>query len=203
MSKAIVLLSGGQDSTTCLFWAKQRFCEVEAITFDYGQRHKVEVDIAGRVAELAELPHKVFHIDTFRALGGNSLVDASREISQSPGTLPNTFVPARNYILLGFAANYAYQRGVHDLVIGVNQIDYSGYPDCRDDSIRSVQTALINCLDYQIRIHAPLLWLDKPKIASLAEELGCLDIIRELSHSCYQGVPGGCGECPACKLRIR
>jgi len=205
--KALVVLSGGQDSTTCLYWALQRFGRgsVRALTFDYGQRHRVELESASRVAEHAGVPQETLPIDTFRALGGSSLTSddlAPGGRSERSPDLPNTFVPGRNLVFLTFAAAYAWQRGIGDLVTGVAQTDYSGYPDCREGTIEKLEDAICAGMEADIRIHTPLMHLSKKETVELAAELGALDALA-LSHTCYNGDRPPCGRCEACRLRAR
>jgi 7-cyano-7-deazaguanine synthase len=204
-SKAVVVLSGGQDSTTCLYWALERFGEkgVEALTFDYRQRHRIELECAGNVAEFARVAHTTLPIDTFAALGGNALTDAGIEVEETPDTgLPNTFVPGRNLVFLTFAAAYAWQRGVTDLVTGVAQTDYSGYPDCRQETIDALTNALNLGMEREFTIHTPLMNLSKKETVEMARDLGALDAMA-LTHTCYNGQRPPCGECPACRLRAK
>lgn len=204
-SKAVVVLSGGQDSTTCLYWALQRFGvgQVEALTFDYGQRHRIELDCAGRVAKHAGVSHTTLPIDTFAALGGNALTDSTIAVEETSGNrLPNTFVPGRNLIFLTFAAAFALQRGIADLVSGVAQTDYSGYPDCRRDTIDALQRALDLGMEHTFTIHTPLMHLSKKETVELARDLGALDAMG-LTHTCYNGQRPPCGKCPACLLRAK
>jgi len=207
MSQALVLFSGGQDSTTCLYWALHRFGagQVAAVTFDYGQRHRIELACAARVAARADVPHTVLPIDTFAALGGNALTDPA--ITVQPGVdartrLPNTFVPGRNLIFLTFAAALAYQRGIHHLVTGVAQTDYSGYPRCRQATLQALEQTLRLGLDYEITLHTPLMFKSKAETVLLARDLGALPALAD-THTCYNGVYPPCGECPACQLRAR
>ncbi len=205
--QALVVLSGGQDSTTCLYWAIQKFGHdaVRALTFDYGQRHRIELESAAAIAELAGVAQETLPIDTFRALGGNSLLDADMEpgspAEQAPD-LPNTFVPGRNLIFLTFAAAYAWQRGIRTLVTGVAQTDYSGYPDCREHTIAALEKAVSAGMDADITIHTPLMHLSKKETVELAVEVGALDALA-LSHTCYYGKRPPCGRCDACRLRAR
>ncbi len=205
--KALVVLSGGQDSTTCLYWAIDRFGpgNVETVTFDYGQRHRVELECAARVAEFAGVPNRILPIDTFAALGGDALTDEAvaveAEVDAATG-LPNTFVPGRNLIFLTFAAAYAYRRGIGNLVTGVAQTDYSGYPDCREGTIESLQQTLRLGMESDIAIHTPLMHLSKKETVELARDLGALPAMA-YTHTCYNGQRPPCGTCPACKLRAR
>ena len=205
--KALVVLSGGQDSTTCLYWAIDRFGRdnVLTVTFDYGQRHQIELDCASRVAEQAGVPNTRLPIDTFSALGGDALTDSGIpvETSASSGNgLPNTFVPGRNLVFLTFAAAFAYQRGIRNLVTGVAQTDYSGYPDCRDETIRALQQTLRIGMESDVVIHTPLMHLSKRETVELARDLGGLPAMA-LTHTCYNGQRPPCGNCPACELRAR
>jgi 7-cyano-7-deazaguanine synthase len=219
---ALVLFSGGQDSTVCLAWALARFSRVETIGFDYGQRHAVELDVRPRVRKrMAGLnpdwkvrlgdDHMV-KIDALAALSETSLTrETAIEIADNG--LPTTFVPGRNLIFFCFAGALAYRRGARQLVAGMCETDYSGYPDCRDDTIKAMQIALMLGLDKPLTIHTPLMWIDKADTFALAEELGgraFLDLIVEETHSCYLGDRThwhdwgfGCGECPACQLRAQ
>ncbi len=203
--KAVVVLSGGQDSTTCLYWALERFGgdQVEALTFDYGQRHRIELDCAGQVAKHAGVAHTTLPIDTFAALGGNALTDSDIAVEEPAGNhLPNTFVPGRNLIFLTFAAAFAWQRDVADLVTGVSQTDYSGYPDCRRDTIEALEQSLNLGMERTFKIHTPLMNLSKKETVELARDLGALDAMA-FTHTCYNGQRPPCGECPACKLRAK
>lgn len=205
--RALVVLSGGQDSTTCLYWAIARFGadNVASVTFDYGQRHRIELLCAARVAEHAGVPNVCLPIDTFAALGGNALTDAAIDVQRQAGAeggLPNTFVPGRNLIFLTFAAAYAYQQGIRHLVTGVAQTDYSGYPDCREATISALQEALNLGMEADFRIHTPLMKLSKKQTVELARDLGALPAMA-LTHTCYNGQRPPCGHCPACQLRAR
>ena len=205
--KSLVVLSGGQDSTTCLYWALQKFGPnaVEAITFDYGQRHRVELDCAANVAEFAHVPHTVIPIDTFTALGGNALVDENISIQNdavADTELPNTFVPGRNIVFLTFAAAYAWKNNIEHLVTGVGQADYSDYPDCRQKTIEALQSTIRLGMESNVVIHTPLMSLSKKQIVLLARDLGVLDVMV-LTHTCYKGRRPPCGECAACELRAK
>ena len=202
--RALVVLSGGQDSTTCLFWALQRFDEVCALGFTYGQKHTHEVDIAAEICAEQQVPYEVMDVPLLGQLGSNSLTDTTLEMDtdKPAGGPPNTFVPGRNLFFLSIAAVYARERGIFDLVTGVGQTDFSGYPDCRDNFIKSLNVTLNLAMDEQFRIHTPLMWLDKAQTWALADRLGVLELIRTRTLTCYNGVVGdGCGHCPACKLR--
>ena len=206
MSKeALVVLSGGQDSTTCLYWALDRYGAgaVDTITFDYGQRHRIELECAHRVAGFAGVPNRVFPIDTFEALGGNALTDAGIHVDEDgDGGLPNTFVPGRNIVFLTFAAAYAWQRKIGHIVTGVAQTDYSGYPDCRQETIDALQATIRLAMESNVVIHTPLMKLSKKETVLLAKDLGALDAMG-LTHTCYEGVRPPCGKCPACRLRAK
>ncbi|MGA8203029.1 MAG: 7-cyano-7-deazaguanine synthase QueC [Woeseiaceae bacterium] len=205
--QALVLLSGGQDSTTCLYWDLDRFGAgaVSSIAFDYGQRHRIELDCAAKIADAAQVTHACLPIDTFAALSGNALTDRALEVRAEPDPetgLPNTFVPGRNLIFLTFAAAYAYPRGIGHLVAGVAQTDYSGYPDCRAPTIRALEEALRLGMESDIRIHTPLMQRSKRETVELARDLGALPAMA-LTHTCYEGAQPPCGVCPACRLRAR
>jgi 7-cyano-7-deazaguanine synthase len=205
--KALVLLSGGQDSTTCLYWAIDRF-GVEAtssLSFDYGQRHRIELECASRVAAAAGVVHDCLPIDTFAALAGDALTDsriAVRDLPDESTGLPNTFVPGRNLVFLTCAAALAYRRHIGNLVTGVAQTDYSGYPDCREATIKALQKAIRLGMESDVVIHAPLMHRSKKETVELARELGALDMMA-LTHTCYNGQRPPCGRCPACKLRAK
>jgi 7-cyano-7-deazaguanine synthase len=221
-TKALVLFSGGQDSTTCLAWALERFAQVETIGFDYGQRHSAELTARPRV--LAALrgifpqwreklgEDHVLTLDVLKAIGGSALTgDAKFEIGANG--LPTSFVPGRNVMFLTAAAALAYRRGCHELVGGMCETDFSGYPDCRDETIRAVERALMLALDKPLVIHTPLMWIDKAQTWALAEELGgaaLVELIVEETVTCYEGDRThrhdwgyGCGVCPACDLRAK
>ena len=204
-SIALVVLSGGQDSTTCLYWALDRFGvdAVDTITFDYGQRHGIELECAHRVAGFAGVPNRVFPIDTFEALGGNALTDAGIDVNEDGDAgLPNTFVPGRNIVFLTFAAAYAWQRKIGHIVTGVAQTDYSGYPDCRQETIDALQSTIRLGMESNVVIHTPLMKLSKKETVLLAKDLGALDAMG-LTHTCYEGIRPPCGKCPACRLRAK
>ena len=206
-SKALVVLSGGQDSTTCLFWAIGRFgkAAVSCVTFDYGQRHRIELESAAKVAELAGVPQTVLPIDTFAALGGNALTATDQDVESGEDDvtgLPNTFVPGRNLVFLTFAAALAYQQGCGHLVTGVAQTDYSGYPDCREDTLAALQKALRLGMEFDVTLHTPLMHLSKAQTVELARDVGALPAMA-WTHTCYNGAQPPCGECPACELRAK
>lgn len=202
--KALVVFSGGQDSTTCLFWAKREFREVMALSYRYGQKHVKEVELAHAIAEKAGVEHVIIDVPLIGQLGHNSLTDTSMEIEKSKpkDELPSTFVPGRNLFFLSIAAVRAREMGIRHLVTGVSQTDYSGYPDCHDAFIKSLNVTLNLAMDYQFVIHTPLMWIDKAQTWALANELGVLDLVRNETLTCYNGIIGdGCGHCPACQLR--
>lgn len=226
--RAVVVFSGGQDSTTCLYWARQQFAHVEAVTFDYNQRHEAEIDCAKRIAAKLSVPHHILDLNLLNQLAPSALTrmdvavegggDEARD-GGSAGTgtastgsastscaqpLPNTFVDGRNHIFLSFAAILAKQLGAKHIVTGVCETDFSGYPDCRDVFIKSLNVTLNLAMDYGFVIDTPLMWLDKKATWAWADELGCFDLVRTETLTCYNGVIGaGCGNCPACKLRNR
>ncbi len=219
-STALVLFSGGQDSTTCLAWALAHFARVETVGFDYGQRHRVELDqrktLREGLAAISPLWRQRLGTDhtlSVEALGAISDTALTRdaEIALREDGLPNTFVPGRNLIFLTFAGALAYRRGLSDLVGGMCETDFSGYPDCRHETIRAMNRALCLGMAAEIEIHTPLMWLDKAATWRMAKDLGgwaLVELIVEESHTCYLGERGrrfdwgyGCGECPACKLR--
>lgn len=175
------------------------------VTFDYGQRHRIELDCARQVAEFAGVQNHVLPIDTLRVLGGSALTDDRIGVQSglNPVTrLPNTFVPGRNLIFLTYAAAYAYQRGIRDLVTGVAQTDYSGYPDCRQETVESLQETLRLGMESEFAIHTPLMFKTKAETVLMARDLGALDAMA-YTHTCYNGRQPPCGECPACQLRAK
>lgn len=188
MSKALVLLSGGQDSTTCLYWAKSQFEEVEALGFYYGQKHSKELEQASEIAKLAGVNYKVLTVDGL--LGGSSLTDHSKDHNNSHAqlsALPASFTAGRNALFLTVAGAYAFGQGITDLVTGTCQTDYSGYPDCRQRFIDAQQLALSLALDTDIRIHTPLMYLTKAQTWKLAKDLGCLEVVRDFTLTDYNG----------------
>ena len=201
---ALVLLSGGQDSTVCLFWALKNFDRVETVCFRYKQRHETEIEAAETIAADAGVSFSIVDISMIAGLGKNSLTDVSVAMDKEPSgnKPPNTFVPGRNLFFISIAAVIARERGIANLVTGVSQSDYSGYPDCRDTFIRSLNVTLNLAMDEQFVIHAPLMWLDKADVWKLAEELGIFKLVNTQTVTCYNGIKGnGCGKCPSCKLR--
>lgn len=201
---ALVLLSGGQDSTTCLAWAEQRFDRLYSIAFDYGQRHRIELQAAARLAaRVGVVEHRQLTVSSLAELGGNALTGDETVAEETAGdALPNTFVPGRNVLFLTLAAAWAYQLGVRELVTGVCQTDYSGYPDCRRDTIDAVERSLSLGMATEFHIHTPLMALTKAESVRLIDRLGRLDLLAD-SHTCYNGAVPPCGRCPACRLRAR
>jgi 7-cyano-7-deazaguanine synthase len=218
--RALVLFSGGQDSATCLAWALDRFPVVETVGFDYGQRHRVELDcrtpvIEGLRREFPQWSRRLGddHLVDLGALGrlSDTALTGDSAIVFAENGLPSTFVPGRNLIFFVFAAAIGYRRGVRHLVGGMGETDYSGYPDCRDDTLKALQATLSLGMDRRFVVHTPLMWRDKAAIWALAEKLGgepLVALIRDETHSCYRGDRTrrhdwgyGCGRCPACELR--
>jgi 7-cyano-7-deazaguanine synthase len=206
MSKALVVYSGGQDSTTCLFWAKKHFDQVIAIAFDYGQRHLLELKAAKQIAAEAGIPLNIFKIDLLSGVSHNSLTDKAMTVEwEQPGNRPpNTLVEGRNMLFLTYAAIFAKAYGINDIITGVGQADYCGYPDCRNEFILSLNNTLNLSMAYEYHIHTPMMWLDKSEVWQMADELGIFELVRDQTVTCYHGIKGeGCGNCPACKLRNR
>src|SRR5580704_1500261 len=220
LGDALVLFSGGQDSTVCLAWALQRFARVETIGFDYGQRHAVELAVRPRIRErLAQLSPQwharigedhLVKIDALATISDTALTrEVAIEISESG--LPTTFVPGRNLVFFSFAGAVAYRRGIKHLVAGMCETDFSGYPDCRDDTVKAMQLALTLGMDRRFVVHTPLMWIDKAGTFALAHDIGgdaLIDLLLAETHTCYLGDRQhrhawgfGCGECPACRLR--
>jgi 7-cyano-7-deazaguanine synthase len=201
--KAIVVFSGGQDSTTCLFWAIEKFAEVEAVTFDYNQRHKAEIDCAQNITSDLGIKHHILDMSLLNQLAPNALTRDDIEVKDgADGELPSTFVPGRNLLFLSFAGVLARQIDAKHIITGVCETDFSGYPDCRDVFIKSLNVTLNLSMDYSFVIHTPLMWLNKAETWKMADDLGAFDFVREKTLTCYNGViADGCGECPSCKLR--
>lgn len=200
--KAIVVFSGGQDSTTCLYWALQHFQEVEAVTFNYNQRHKLEIEVAENIARELKVKHTVLDLSLLNQLAPNALTRENIQIEQKDGELPTTFVDGRNLLFLSFAAILAKQSGARHIITGVCETDFSGYPDCRDVFIKSLNVTLNLAMDYRFVIHTPLMWLNKAETWKLADQLGVLEYVRQKTLTCYNGIlSDGCGTCPACLLR--
>lgn len=207
MNKALVIFSGGQDSTTCLWWAKEKFDEVECITFVYGQNHIIEVEQSKYIAHLAKVKQRIVDISFFQQLVDSALTSGGN-VNETKNGLPASFVPNRNQMFITIAHAYAQKIGAQHLVTGVCHTDYSGYPDCRQLFIDVIENATNLGSNASIKIHTPLMDLTKGDTFALAQKLGVLDFIIEHSHTCYKGDHAtrhewgyGCGECPACDLR--
>ena len=203
---ALVVHSGGQDSTTCLLLALKEYEKVEAVAFDYGQRHKKELECAAEICRELGVPQTVINLTELNRLAPNSLTreDISVDTEAPEEGTPNTYVEGRNLLFLTYAAIYAKGRGIRDIFTGVGQSDFSGYPDCRDVFIKSLNVTLNLAMDYQFNLITPLMWMDKEETWALADELGGFELVRDRTLTCYNGIIGeGCGNCPACKLRKR
>ncbi len=205
MTQALVVFSGGQDSTTCLFQAMQQYGaeNVQAITFAYGQRHGIELERAASIAQELGIRQTVLDLSLITAITHNALTDAQAAIETDVQGMPNTFVDGRNALFLLYAAIYAKSQNIRDIFIGVCETDFSGYPDCRQIFVQSMNVTLNLAMAYDFRLHTPLMYLTKKETWALADELGVLDYIRTRTHTCYLGVDGGCHECPSCVLRER
>lgn len=206
--KALVVLSGGQDSTTCLFWAIERYGKenTAAVGFDYGQRHKAELLCAEKICADLGISFEVIPTPVINELTSNSLTraDIPVEKEKPEGTPPNSFVEGRNLLFLSYAAIYAKTHGMTEIVTGVCETDFSGYPDCRDVFVKSLNVTLNLAMDYNFVIHTPLMWLTKADTWEMADKLGIIDTIYNETLTCYNGIKGeGCGDCPACFLRKR
>lgn len=203
--KAVVVFSGGQDSTTCMFWAKKNFKEVVAVSFDYNQRHVSELECAKNIAKELGVEHHILDMKLLSQLAPNALTRSDMKIELGEGGAPpNTFVDGRNMLFLTFAAVLAKQLDAPHIITGVCETDFSGYPDCRDIFIKSLNVTLNLAMDYGFVIHTPLMWINKEETWKMADELGALEFIREKTITCYNGIIGdGCGQCPACLLRKR
>ncbi|MEB1809214.1 MAG: 7-cyano-7-deazaguanine synthase QueC [Bacillaceae bacterium] len=203
--KAIVVFSGGQDSTTCLFWALKQFKEVETVTFDYNQRHDDEIECAKAISEELGVKHHVLDMSLLNQLAPSALTRDDIEVKAGEnGDLPSTFVPGRNLIFLSFAGILASQVNAKHIITGVCETDFSGYPDCRDAFVKSLNVSLNLSMDQQFVIHTPLMWLNKAETWKLADDLDALEFVRTKTLTCYNGIIGdGCGECPACELRLK
>ncbi|EMB63840.1 7-cyano-7-deazaguanine synthase QueC [Streptococcus mutans] len=198
---ALIVFSGGQDSTTCLFWAMKHYEYVETVTFSYGQRHSQELEVAKEIAAEQGVKHHILDMSLLGQITENALT-SDIAIETKDGEVPNTFVDGRNHLFLSFAAVLAKQRKIRDIVTGVCQTDFSGYPDCRDVFVKSLNVTLNLAMDYEFVIQTPLMWLDKAETWELADQLGKFDYIRQKTLTCYNGIRGtGCRQCPACHLR--
>ncbi|MDO9935774.1 7-cyano-7-deazaguanine synthase QueC [Glaesserella parasuis] len=200
--KAVVIFSDGQDSTTCLFLAIKEFGKenVEVVTFQYGQRHAIELDKARWIAQDLGVKQTLIDTSVIKAITTNALMDDQAEIKQT-GNTPNTFVDGRNALFLLYTAIYAKSQGIQTIYTGVCETDFSGYPDCRDVFIKSMNVTLNLAMDYNFNIRTPLMYLTKKETWALADQLGAFDYIRTHTHTCYLGVEGGCHTCPSCLLR--
>lgn len=201
--KALVVFSGGQDSTTCLYWALEHFDSVLALSFDYGQRHSIELECAKKIAGLAGVSHTVASLPIFADLGANALTSdtaVSRELEDNG--LPNTFVPGRNLFFMTYAAAWAYSRDIQHIVTGVAQTDYSGYPDCRESTLQALQQALRLGMESEFTLHTPLMHLSKAETVRLAQQHDAMGALA-FSHTCYNGIFPPCETCPACELRAK
>ena len=202
--EAVVVFSGGQDSTTCLFWAKKKYKNVIAVSFDYGQRHNLELECAKNICKKYNVEHYILDLNLLNQLAPNSLTRVDIEVDKEAkkDTIPNSFVDGRNLLFLSFVAIFAKQKGINNIITGVSQSDFSGYPDCRDVFIKSLNVTLNLSMDYQFEIITPLMWIDKAETWKLADDLGVLDIVKNETLTCYNGIIGnGCGHCPSCILR--
>ncbi|ABO23928.1 7-cyano-7-deazaguanine synthase QueC [Shewanella loihica] len=207
MSKAVVVFSGGQDSTTCLIQALNQYDEVHAVTFDYGQRHSEEIATAAKLAkDLKVDSHKILDVTVLNELAISALTRDAIPVSNElmDNGLPNTFVPGRNILFLTLAGIYAYQLGAESVITGVCETDFSGYPDCRDSFIKAMQSALEQGMDRELKLVTPLMWLNKAQTWALADKYHSLELVRDQTLTCYNGIVGsGCGTCPACLLRAK
>lgn len=201
--RCVVVFSGGQDSTTILFKAKKEYKEVVAISFNYGQKHSYELECAKEICKEHGVEHHILDMSLLNQLAPNALTRTDIEVPEGEVEgIPNTFVDGRNMIFLTFAAVFAKQRDINVIFTGVSQSDFSGYPDCRDVFVKSLNTTLNLAMDYQFVVETPLMWLDKAETWNMAYELGALDIVKNETLTCYNGIKGnGCGTCPACVLR--
>jgi 7-cyano-7-deazaguanine synthase len=206
--KAVIVFSGGQDSTTCLIHALPKYDEIHCITFDYGQRHRAEIEVAQQLSKkLGVTAHKVLDASLLNDLAISSLTRDNIPVpsaNSADGGVPNTFVPGRNILFLTLASIYAYQVGAEAVITGVCETDFSGYPDCRNDFVTSLNNAIELGMDYKLRIETPLMYLNKAETWALADHHKQLDLIRDNTLTCYNGVKGnGCGDCDACSLRAK
>lgn len=200
--KALVVFSGGQDSTTCLFWALENFKEVETVTFNYNQRHRLEIDVAQNIAKELKVKNTLLDMSLLNQLAPSALTRNDIDIEEKEGELPSTFVEGRNHLFLSFASILAKQVGAKHIVTGVCETDFSGYPDCRDIFVKSLNVSLNLAMDHSFVIDTPLMWLDKAETWKLADDLGAFEFVRQNTLTCYNGIMAdGCGECPACVLR--
>lgn len=206
LQSAVVTLSGGQDSSTLLFWAKRTFGEVIAVSFSYGQKHTIELEKAKKIAKIAGVEHHILDVSLLNQLAPNALTRVDIEVPNYVENLesePSTVVRGRNGLFAWITSIFASTHNISNIVLGVCQTDFSGYIDCRDMFVKSLQTAINLGVDEKIVIHTPLMWLNKVETWQMADELGVLNIIENETHTCYQGVEGGCHTCPSCVLRER
>lgn len=207
-SSAVILLSGGQDSTTCLAWAIKKFKKIYALTIHYGQLHKIELESAKKIANRAKVPLLLYKTDIFQQFTKSALTNKDIKIKISKNKLPTTFVPGRNLIFLSIAAIYAKQLGITNIITGVCQTDYSGYPDCRDEFVKSLEKTVNSAFGEtknsktRLKIHTPLMWLTKAETVKLMQQLGKIELLK-YTHTCYKGERPACGKCPACVLRLK
>ncbi|WHS63335.1 7-cyano-7-deazaguanine synthase QueC [Pseudomonas sp. G2-4] len=206
--KAVIVFSGGQDSTTCLIHALPLYDEIHCITFDYGQRHRGEIEVAKQLCKkLGVAAHKILDASLLNELAVSSLTRDNIPVPSIDGTasgLPNTFVPGRNILFLTLASIYAYQVGAQTIVTGVCETDFSGYPDCRDEFVKAINKAINLGMDYPLQIETPLMWLNKAESWALADYHQKLELIKQHTLTCYNGITGsGCGDCDACDLRAK
>lgn len=201
--KAVVVFSGGQDSTTCLLWALTQYQEVYTVTFDYGQRHIEEITCAEEIAKELNVPFKLLDMKLINQLSANALTRSDIAVTEGTGEeLPSTFVPGRNHLFLSFAAVYAQSIGARHIITGVCETDFSGYPDCRDVFVKALNVSINLAMDSSLEFQTPLMWLNKAQTWKLADDLGALDFVRTRTLTCYEGIRGdGCGKCPSCILR--
>ena len=205
LDQALVIFSGGQDSTTCLLQALATYGpnQVQAISFTYGQRHAIELEYARRIAQDLGVKQTIIDLSLIGQVTQNALMDNQASIQEKEGAPPNTMVDGRNALFLMYAGIYAKSQGIKHIILGVSETDFSGYPDCRDVFVKSMNVSLNLAMDYPFQLHTPLMYLNKAQTWALADELGYLDYVREHTHTCYLGVVGGCGKCPSCVLRNR
>jgi len=200
---AIIVFSGGQDSTTCLIWALKNFKKVLAISFDYQQRHTIELQCAQKITQIQKIEHIILELPLLRYITNNALTNRLIKIShKSNESPPNTFVDGRNHLFLTYAAIIAKQRNIHNIITGVCQTDENDYPDCRANFINSLEKTLSLAMDYNFSILTPLMYLSKKETVMLMKKLGNINLLKE-THTCYEGLRPACGVCPSCKLRLK
>ncbi len=204
--KCLILFSGGQDSTTCLYWAKRRFEQVHVLNIDYGQRHAIEIESAKKIAAIANVAYHEIKTDILEKIDDSDLIGSKTgtfKYHRSSNKLPSSFVPGRNLLFLTISAAFAYKMNIFNIVTGVCEVDYSGYPDCRENTIKALESALSLGMDCRFTIHTPLMFLTKTETVKLSMHLkGCFEALA-YSHTCYNGKIPPCGECPSCKLRAK